>query len=214
MSDQNKPEGAVPDDASSRESDLSTPAPAAESGADRGAAPAGSDAASKVRPDAETTSAQGAARPQGTPSSQPTTPTSSKTPKGRAGAPPAGAASTTEAAEQPRYVDDPVTKWWVAIIIAVFAVIFAWALLFGESGLLGGGDEGPTTAPTPSLSTSPSPGAGPAASPSPVTSSAATSPPTIAATPTPTPDAAAPSVAASPGATIPAPSGAPASPAA
>ncbi len=34
------------------------------------------------------------------------------------------------------YIDDPVSKWWIGIIIAVFALIFAYAILFGRGGLL------------------------------------------------------------------------------
>lgn len=69
--------------------------------------------------------------------------------------------------DQPRYVDDRVSKWWVGIIIAVFAVIFAWAVLLGGGGLLSDVFEGaePTVAPAPSLATNPSPQASLTATP-------------------------------------------------
>lgn len=47
------------------------------------------------------------------------------------------------------YIDDPVSKWWVAIIIAVFALIFAWAILFGAGGLFGGVFTSDDPTPTP-----------------------------------------------------------------
>jgi len=66
-------------------------------------------------------------------------------------------APSAEAGEPPHYVDDPVSKWWVILIVAVFAVIFAWALLLGSNGLLGGGDAEPSATPSPSPQVSPGP---------------------------------------------------------
>ena len=38
---------------------------------------------------------------------------------------PASAAASTKSHEEPPYIDDPVSKWWIGIIVAVFALIFA-----------------------------------------------------------------------------------------
>jgi hypothetical protein len=57
------------------------------------------------------------------------------------------------------YVDDRVSKVWVALIAIVFAAVFAYAFLGGKAGLL-------TKTPSPS----PTPSATPTASPSPTVS--------------------------------------------
>jgi hypothetical protein len=104
-----------------------------------------------------------------------------------------GAASARPADELP-YVDDPVSKWWVAIIIAVFVLIFAYALLFGRGGLIGpiGGEAGPTPQPTPVLTVSPSPSpAAESPSPSPAAESPSPSPaasPAVSPSPTAVPE--------------------------
>jgi hypothetical protein len=41
-------------------------------------------------------------------------------------------ASVSEAPELP-WVDDPVSKWWVGIIVATFVILFAWAIFFGDA---------------------------------------------------------------------------------
>ena len=35
-------------------------------------------------------------------------------------------------------IDDPVSKWWVGLIVVVFVAIFGWAILLGQGGLLSG----------------------------------------------------------------------------
>ena len=82
----------------------------------------------------------------------------------------------TPASEELPYIDDPVSKWWIAIIVAVFVLIFAWAILFGAGGLfdgiLGSDDPSPspeatlvaTMEPTQAPSTTPEATAGPAVS--------------------------------------------------
>ncbi len=60
--------------------------------------------------------------------------------------------------EELPYIDDPVSKWWIAVIIAVFALIFAWAVLLGRGGLLGDilDSAEPTASPESTLAVSPS----------------------------------------------------------
>jgi hypothetical protein len=79
------------------------------------------------------------------------------------------------------YVDDPVSKWWVALIIAVFAVIFVWATFFGDAfdDLLAGPEPGAGPSPTPIVRASPIASAPPAAP---------TSAETVAATEAATPE--------------------------
>lgn len=82
-------------------------------------------------------------------------------------------------------IDDPASKWWVALIVVVFIAIFGWALLFGQGGLLSG--MFPAASPTPSPSVLPSTSPSPQASPSPVVSPTALA--TTSASPTPRPTA-------------------------
>ena len=81
-----------------------------------------------------------------------------------------GRTSVAGDAEEIPYVDDPISKWWVGLIIAVFVVIFAWALLFGRGGLLVGGPDEAAATPSPvaTASASPSPAASVAPSPEPI----------------------------------------------
>ena len=81
-------------------------------------------------------------------------------------------------------IDDPASKWWVALIVVVFVAIFGWALLFGQGGLLSG--VFPAASPTPSPSVLPSTSPSPQASPSPVVSPTALA--TTSASPTPKAD--------------------------
>jgi hypothetical protein len=74
------------------------------------------------------------------------------------------------------YVDDRVSKIWVGAIVAVFALILAYGLLFGKAGAL--------TPPTPSPT--PSPSAAPTATASPAPSASQTAAPSITITPAPT----------------------------
>src|SRR4029453_5789596 len=77
-------------------------------------------------------------------------------------------------AEEQPYVDDPVSRVWVALIVSVFGLIFVFALLFGHGGLL-------IPAPPPSPSPSPTPGPPAPAQPSPSPSV----PPAPSVTPSP-----------------------------
>lgn len=105
--------------------------------------------------------------------------------------------------EELPYIDDPVTKWWIAIIVAVFVVIFAWAIFFGAGGLFDGilDSEDPTPSPEPTLIATPettavptdAPGITPEAAatgtPEPTADSQPSEAPTSAPTPEPTPTA-------------------------
>jgi len=133
----------------------------------------------------------------------------------------AAVGATDQGPDELPYIDDPVSKWWVVIIIAVFALIFSWAILFGSGGIFDGlleGDEpAPSAEPTlvatlepettaaPSLisDVTPEP-ASPSAQPEPTRepdpSEAPTSPPTAAPTPPVEPSSPAPSASAGPAA--------------
>jgi hypothetical protein len=57
--------------------------------------------------------------------------------------------SSDQGPDELPYIDDPVSKWWIAIIVAVFALIFAWAILFGAGGLFEGVLTSDDPTPTP-----------------------------------------------------------------
>ena len=118
-----------------------------------------------------------------TPATETPLPGQSKVARATLGASASKGTPSVEEGDQPRHVDDRASKWWVAIIIAVFALIFAWAVFLGGGGLLSDAfDEAePTVEPSPSLAAGPSPLASVAASP--------TAEPTVAPTPEPTPQA-------------------------
>jgi hypothetical protein len=94
---------------------------------------------------------------------------------------------------EPLEVDDPVSKVWVGIIVAVFALIFAWAIFFGGGGLFSGlldsgdPDVGPAASLAPSPSLAPSVAVSPSAEPSPVTTVAPSHAASGAQTAEPTP---------------------------
>ena len=97
-------------------------------------------------------------------------------------------------ADELPYVDDRVSKLWVALIVLVFAAIFIYGLLLGRGGIL-------TTSPSPQ----PIPSVPPSASPSPVRSP--TLRPSVTAAPTgslPPSASASPSVAPATTAPVPA----------
>jgi hypothetical protein len=104
------------------------------------------------------------------------------------------ATSTAHAEEEYVYVDDRVSKLWVALIAGTFVAILLWGLLGGGNGLLSPKPTPePTPTPVPSLTAAPSasptarPSASPAASPSAAPSaspSAPASPASPAASPT------------------------------
>jgi hypothetical protein len=115
-------------------------------------------------------------------------------PAGAGGLAAAGAATTTlrPARGEGRTrleVDDPVSKWWVALIVVVFIAIFAWALLFGQGGFLSGLIPAASPSPSPSLppTASPTLEASPSASASSSPSPSVTLTPMPSATATPTP---------------------------
>lgn len=84
----------------------------------------------------------------------------------------------TPASEELPYIDDPVSKWWVGIIVAVFVLIFAWAILFGSGGLFGGilGSEDPTPSPDATLVATMEPTQAPSAAPEATAGPAVSSP--------------------------------------
>ncbi len=99
------------------------------------------------------------------------------------------------------WVDDRVSKLWVALIVAVFGLILLYGILLGNAGLLtpvASPSPSPSQAPvsTPTAPTSPTPRSSPAVSPSPGSSPAASPGSSLPASPTATP-AAPPSPAAS-----------------
>ena len=87
------------------------------------------------------------------------------------------------------YVDDRVSKVWVALILLVFAGILLYGLLFGKAGMLTPASPSPSpspsASPTPSLTISPSPAASPSTSPSVSPSSSPAASPT-SGSPSPT----------------------------
>lgn len=109
-----------------------------------------------------------------------------------------GAMAERAAAEELPWIDDRVSKLWVALIAGVFGLIFLYALLFGHAGALAPASPSPSPSPTPvatpTTPTSPTPAASPAASPA---LSPAASPGGSPAPGSPTP-AASPSRAPSP----------------
>jgi hypothetical protein len=105
------------------------------------------------------------------------------------------APTTTTGVEDELEVDDPVSKIWVGIIVAVFVAIFGWAILFGSGGLLSGVLDGgeaeptpsPTLVPSPSAAASPSPSAAVSPAPTPESTAAITQEPEPTPAPTPVP---------------------------
>jgi hypothetical protein len=81
--------------------------------------------------------------------------------------------------EETPYIDDRVSKYWVAAIVAIFILILAYGLLFGRAGFFSPPPptEPPLPTDTPTVSLSPAPTVSPALSPSVV--------PTITITPAP-----------------------------
>ena len=102
------------------------------------------------------------------------------------------------AEEELPYIDDRATKVWVALIVAVFAGILLFGVLFGRAGML-------TTTPSPT----------PTPIPSPSPTATATTPPTPSPESSPTPEVspspeASPSPAGSPSPEVsPSPAGSP-----
>ncbi len=94
------------------------------------------------------------------PAAQPAGP---RTSRGRsitsAGSEPQSASRPLGEPETLPYVDDPVSKVWVGVVVGVFAVVFLYAVLLGHGGLLS--PARPTIAPlptgTPAASVSASP---------------------------------------------------------
>ena len=117
-------------------------------------------------------------------------------PQVRGRTPTAPVASRTGAArsdEELPYIDDRASKIWVGAIVAVFALILAYGLLFGKSGALTPPTPSPTPSPVPTAtaSASPAPSASLTAAPSvtitPIPSVTATPVPTVVLTASPAP---------------------------
>jgi hypothetical protein len=117
--------------------------------------------------------------------------------------PRAASGPSAPASEELPYIDDPVSKWWIAIIVAVFALIFAWAIFFGAGGLFDGilGSDDATPSPEATVVATIEPTQGPTAAPEATAEAAVSSPgpvmtrapePTLAATTEPEPTGAAP----------------------
>lgn len=101
------------------------------------------------------------------------------------------------------YIDDRASKIWVAAIVAVFALILAYGLLFGKSGAL--------TPPTPSPE--PTPTSAPSATSTAVPSASLTAAPSVTITPllSPTPHPSASNTPAPSSTAAPSPTAAPSS---
>ncbi len=106
-----------------------------------------------------------------------------------ASAAPSGPAEAAGAGEPLTYVDDPVSRIWVAIVVGAFVVVFLYAGLLSHGGILGPKSTSvPLHSLAPAVTVSAAPAASAGASASPATSSGVTaSPATSPATPTPTP---------------------------
>ena len=93
--------------------------------------------------------------------------------------------------EQAVRVDDRASAWFVMALVALFAIVFANALLLGHGGLVSNIFPSPTPAVTAAPTAKPTavPTAKPTASPTAVPSASATPAPTVAPTAAPTPTA-------------------------
>ena len=69
--------------------------------------------------------------------------------------------ASREVAPELPWIDDPVSRWWVGIIVAVFGIIILAGFLLGQGGLL---TPGRTPQPQPSFPAEPSVSASPGAS--------------------------------------------------
>ena len=67
------------------------------------------------------------------------------------------ATASKTAPEVPPYVDDPISKWWIGIIIAVFGLILVVIVLFGRGGFLSDIFESDDPTPEPAITASPEP---------------------------------------------------------
>jgi len=104
--------------------------------------------------------------------------------------------STVQTTDELPYVDDRVSKFWVALIALTFLAILLYGLFLGSGGFLNPPTPVPTEAPpSPTLSTSPAPTGTPRASVTPAATGTPGASGTPAATGTP---AASPSAAPSP----------------
>lgn len=104
---------------------------------------------------------------------------------------PKAAPAAPSVSEQAVRVDDRASAWFVIALVAIFAIVFANALLLGNGGLVSHILPTPTPVVTPVPTAKPtavpsaSPSAAPSASPAPTATPAATATPA----PTPTPKA-------------------------
>jgi hypothetical protein len=104
---------------------------------------------------------------------------------GKPAAPVATRTSVAHSEDDLPYIDDRASKVWVAAIVAVFALILAYGLLFGKSGALTPATPSPTPTAVPTATATASPA--PSASITPVPS--ITPAPSVTATPGVTPTA-------------------------
>ena len=104
---------------------------------------------------------------------------------------PKAAPAAPSVSEQAVRVDDRASAWFVIALVAIFAIVFANALLLGNGGLVSHILPTPTpvVTPVPTAKPTASPTAVPSASPSaaPSASPAPTATPAATATPAPTP---------------------------
>ena len=125
MTDQNKPEDAIPEEEAPEES------------VDESAEPEPTEGV--VEESTEEAAAEEAAAEAAPAQTEPV-----------AGAT-AAASTSTSGPEEPPYIDDPVSKWWIGLIIAVFALIFVVVVLFGRGGFLSDLFESDDATPEPTI---------------------------------------------------------------
>ena len=108
--------------------------------------------------------------------------------RGRAPATPATTRTTlVHSEDELPYIDDRASKVWVAAIVAIFALIVAYGLLFGKGGALNPPTPSPTPSPTPTATATHTPGPSPSTTPAP---SITTAPTIMQTPPLPSPTAA------------------------
>jgi hypothetical protein len=115
--------------------------------------------------------------------------------------------ATGTSEEELPYIDDRASKIWVAAIVAVFALILVYGLLFGKAGMLVPPTPSPSPSPTaaPTVTASPAPSGSitpaPSGSTTPAPSGSTTPAPSITAAPSAAPSAAPPSPTTAPSST-------------
>ena len=112
--------------------------------------------------------------------------------RGRAPAAPATTRTTVlHSEDELPYIDDRASKIWVAAIVAIFALIVAYGLLFGKGGALNPPTPSPTPSPTPAATAthtagpSPSLTVAPSGTPRPSVTAGPSATPPVSPTPAP-----------------------------